>query len=144
MIEILEKQLAQWEKVLYGYCGVALTLMLIALIELPDRIVNAAQNHYVSVDGWLGLWFILEIAALTPGLILLLAHPWRLLPLARRLPVGFGYLAVAWLGMLAFDLHLVTFLPVSYHIVVFALAAVLSGLYQLLRRNPQRKEELFP
>lgn len=142
MIEILEKQLVQWKKVLLVFLGAAAALVLIALVDLPTSIV--ARDSYVTVDGWMGLWFILEIASLTPGLILLLTYPWRQLPLPLRLPVGFGFLAAAWLGMLAFDLRLATRLPIAFHFAVFGLGVLLASLYLLLRHTPQRKEEMFP
>ncbi len=142
MNEIMEKHLENWKKVLLGYVGAVVTLILIALIELPTRIVTAHETQFVSIDGWLGPWFILEIASLVPGLILLLS--WRQMPLERRLPTGIGFLAVAWLGLLAFDLHLAPDLPVTFNIVVFGSGTLLAAVYILLRRGKPRKEEIFP
>jgi len=142
MNEIMEKQLDNWKKVLLGYVGATVTLILIALIELPTQIINTHETRFVSIDGWLGPWFILEIASLVPGLILLLS--WRQMPLAQRMPTGFGFLAVAWLNLLAFNLHLATYLAKTFSIFVFVTGAMLAVLYLLLRRSQPRKEEIFP
>lgn len=143
MIETLEMQLEKWKKALLVYLGAGSTLLLVALIDLPAQMLQTGGAQFQGIDGWYGLWFILLIACLAPGVLLLAAPRWRKSQLADRTPTGFGFLGVAWLAMLGFSLHGGALLPVVFHFLVFALGVILGGAYLLLRRRP-RKEEMFP
>ncbi len=143
MTDTLEQQLEKWKKALLIYLGAGTTLLLTALIDLPAQIVQARSDPYRVVDGWYGLGFILFIACLTPGVLLLATPRWRQANLAGRTPTGFGFLGVAWLDMLSFSLRSGGLLPAAFHYFVFALGVILAVSYLLLRRRP-RKEEMFP
>lgn len=143
MTETLEQQLEKWKKTLLIYLGAGMTLLLVALIDLPAQMLQARSNHFIMVDGWYGLWFILLIACLTPGVLLLATPRWRQAQLEDRVPTGFGFLGVAWLVMLGFSMHTSTLLPTVFHFLIFALGVMLAVVYLLLRRRP-RKEEMFP
>ena len=143
MTESLEQQLEKWKKVLLVYLGAALALLITALIDLPARITMLRQDNRMVVDGWLGLWFILLIASLTPGVLLLVVPRWRKAELEGRVTTGFGFLGVAWLVMLGFSFQVNVLLPAVGHFIIFALGLFLAAFY-LLRRGKPRKEEIFP
>lgn len=144
MTETLEQQLEKWKRVLLVYLGAGSALALIALVDLPMRVLEQRANPATVIDGWYGLWFLLLLSSLTPGLLLLLAPRWRSAKLQSRLPTGFGFLGVAWLAMLGFSLRGSVLLPVAFHFIVAASGAVLAGGYLFLRRGLPRKEEMFP
>ncbi len=143
--EQLEKQLSKWKNVLLAYTGSAVTLLVIALVELPA--INVARNadNALQIDGWYGVWLVLELGCIAPGFMLLLAPSWRKLPLSLRLNPGFGFLASAWAALLAFDLRIAGLdVPPPFHFVVAGLGVVLLATYLLLKRKMGVGEELFP
>ena len=143
--EQLEKQLSKWKNVLLAFSGAAATLLVIALVELPAISVARSASRALNIDGWYGVWFVLELGCLVPGLMLLLTPSWRTLPRALRLNPGFGFLACAWVALLAFDLRTASLdLPVAFHFVVAGLGLVLLAVYLLLKRKMGVGEELFP
>lgn len=143
MTESLEQQLEKWRKVLLVYLGAALALLITALIDLPARISILQQNNGMMVDGWLGVWFILLIACLTPGILLLVIQRWRKAELEGRVTTGFSFLGVAWLVMLGFSFHVNVLLPAVGHFIIFALGLFLAVFF-LVSRGKHRKEEIFP
>ena len=84
MTETLEVQLQKWQKTLLVFLGAGATLFLTALIDFPSRMAALRQDGNMLVDGWFGLWFLLLIASLTPGILLLLAPRWRKSPRPPR------------------------------------------------------------
>ncbi len=143
--EQLEKQLAKWKNVLLAYAGSAVTLLVIALVELPAITIARHYDSALQIDGWYGVWLVLELGCLAPGFMLLLAPSWRKLPRAQRLNPGFGFLACAWTALLAFDMRIAGLdVPPAFHFVVAGLGAVLLVSYLLLKRKLGVGEELFP
>ncbi len=141
----LEKQLAKWKQVLLAYAGAAVTLLVIALVELPAINLARSYENALKIDGWYGVWLVLELGCIAPGFMLLLAPSWRKLPLSLRLNPGFGFLACAWAALLAFDLRAAVMdLPPAFHFVVAGLGAALLVSYLLLKRKMGVGEELFP
>ncbi len=144
MTETLEVQLQKWQKTLLVFFGAGAVLFLTALSDFPSRMAALRQEGYTLIDGWFGLWFILLVACLTPGILLLLAPSWRKSQLEQRVPTGFGFLGVAWLVMLGFSLRMNVLLPPLGHFLIAASGPLLAAIYLLLRRNQPRKEEMFP
>lgn len=143
--EQLEKQLAKWKQVLLAYAGAAVTLLVIALVELPAIALARSYDTALQIDGWYGVWLVLELGCIAPGFMLLLAPSWRKLPRALRLNPGFGFLACAWAALLAFDIRTTGLaLPVAFHFVVAGLGVILLVTYLLLKRKMGVGEELFP
>ncbi len=143
MTDTLEQQLEKWNKVLLIYLGAGITSLLVALVDLPVRIMSLRSNLSMAVDGWCGVCLILFIACLTPGVLLLATPRWRNAQIVGRVPTGFGFLGVAWLAMLSFSLYINVLLPMVFHFIVFALGVILALAYLLFQRRP-RKEEIFP
>ncbi len=141
----LEKQLAKWKQVLLAYAGAAVTLLVIALVELPAITIARNYDSALQIDGWYGVWLVLELGCIAPGFMLLLAPSWRALPRALRLNPGFGFLACAWAALLAFDIRIAG-LGVSryFHFAVAGLGVALLVTYLLLKRKMGVGEELFP
>ncbi|TLN23653.1 hypothetical protein FDZ74_03570 [bacterium] len=144
MTETLEQQLEKWRKVLLIFLGAGTTLFLTALIDLPIRMDTLKRDHNMVVDGWLGLWFLLLLACLTPGIMLLAMPRWRKAQLEQRRATGFGFLGVAWLALLGFSMHVNILLPAVGHFIIFALGPLMAAVFLLLRRAQPRKEEMFP
>ena len=144
MTETLEVQLQKWQKSLLVFLGAGATLFLTVLIDFPSRMAALRQDGNMLVDGWFGLWFLLLIASLTPGILLLLAPRWRKSQLEQRVPTGFGFLGVAWLVMLGFSLRMNVLLPPLGHFLIAASGPLVAAIYLLLRRAQPRKEEMFP
>src|SRR5512140_740601 len=132
----LELQLSKWQRLLLGYAGATITLLVIVLVELPA--IRLAQSHEraLIIDGWYGVWLVVELGCTTPGLMLLFAPSWRKLPLRFRLGPGCGYLACAWTALLAFDLRTLNLNPdPTLHFVVFGLGVVLAAGWLIFRRR---------
>jgi hypothetical protein len=144
--EHLEQQLEKWKRILLAYTGSAVTLLVIALVELPATIAAASDPEASFViDGWYAVWFVLVLACLTPGILLLLGPSWRVVPFAQRLGTGFGFLGSAWLALMAFDLRVAALdVPPLFHYAVAAFGLALLLAYLLLKRKSGVGEELFP
>ena len=144
MTETLEVQLQKWQKTLLVFLGAGATLFLTVLIDFPSRMAALRQDGNMLVDGWFGLWFLLLIASLTPGILLLLAPRWRKSQLEQRAATGYGFLGVAWLLMAGFSLRMNVMLPALGHFIILTWGPLLAVILLLLRRAQPRKEEMFP
>ena len=144
MIETLEVQLQKWRKILLVFLGAGATLFLMALVDFPARMATLRQDGNTLVDGWLGIWFLLLIACLTPGILLLASPRWRKSQLEQRAATGYGFLGVAWLLMAGFSLRMNVLLPAIGHFIFLTWGPLLAVILLLLRRTPQRKEKMFP
>lgn len=129
--DYLEKQLANYGRVLLVCIGAAVTLLATAIADMPNH-----PNMYFP--GWYAVWFILQLATITPAVVLLLGSELRKLPFAERLNTIFGYLAVAWIVLVAFGLKIANSGTISWP----SLWSFLSGIgimmgivYWLLRRK---------
>lgn len=144
MTETLEVQLQKWQKTLLVFLGAGATLFLTALIDFPARMATLREDGNTLIDGWLGIWFLLLIACLTPGILLLLAPRWRKSQLEQRAATGYGFLGVAWLLMAGFSLRMNVMLPALGHFIILTWGPLLAVILLLLRRAQPRKEEMFP
>jgi hypothetical protein len=145
--QFLELQLEKWKKLLFVYSGAAGMLLVTSLAELPqweENIARVRERSY-TIDPWFGIWFVLLLGCLTPGVFLLAGRSWRLLAPTRRQPVAFGFLACGWAALLAFDLRTLPLEPpVLFHGVVLGLGILLGIVYMVLQRRNGKPEELFP
>jgi hypothetical protein len=142
MIETLEVQLQKWRKILLVFLGAGATLFLMAVVDFPARMATLRQDGNTLVDGWFGIWFLLLIASLTPAILLLMPR-WRKSQLEQRAATGYGFLGVAWLLMAGFSLRMNVLLPAIGHFIFLTWGPLLAVILLLLRRTPQRKEEMF-
>ncbi len=144
MIETLEVQLEKWKKALLIFLGAGSALFLMALVDFPARMATLRQDGNPLVDGGFGIWFLLLIACLIPGILLLASPRWRKSQLEQRAATGYGFLGVAWLLMAGFSLRMNVLLPAIGHFIFLTWGPLLAVILLLLRRTPQRKEEMFP
>jgi hypothetical protein len=87
-IDSLEKQLEIFKRFLWAGCGASMALLFTSIVE--------RRNTPDFPIWYLILLGLLVLVALSAGLVLLLTHRWRLLPLGDRLNVSMGFLGVAW------------------------------------------------
>lgn len=126
-IDYLEKQLANWKQLLLVSIGAGGTLLATAIADIPNHL-----NTFFP--GWYGVWFILELATFTPAIVLLFGGALRELPIAARLNTIFGYLAVAWLILIAFGLKLSDIVTVSWLWYSLSVIGIVMGMvYWFLR-----------
>ena len=124
------------------YIVVQLTLLAIALVELPTLLYLYQQQGIISMDGWIGLWAVLEIFGLSIGLILLVSRYWRQLALKERINPIFGFFLGSWIGMVAFLFHIPTKTSVSFLTAGLGIAMLVAFL--VVRRGFGKPEEIFP
>lgn len=144
--QFLELQLEKWKKLLLVYSGAAGMLLVTSLAELPQWGKNSDRmGRILPIDLWLGIWFVLLLGCLMPGVLMLAGRSWRLLALTRRQPVAFGFLACGWAALVAFDLRTLPLEPPDlFHGVVLGLGILLGIVYLVLQRRNGKPEELFP
>lgn len=139
--DYLEKQLANYQRMLLALAGAVVTLLATAFADIPNHL-----NPYFP--GWFGVWFVLQLAAITPAVVLLLGSEMRKLPFAGRLNTVFGFVAAAWVALVAFGVELAGLISVSPPLLAIFLAGsgVAIGLvYWLLRRSHvNAPEAMFP
>jgi hypothetical protein len=142
----LESQLAKWQRLLLVYAGAAGILLVTTLAELSLYLESYRRmGRVMNVNPWFGICFVLLLACLTPGILLLVGRAWRTLPLARRLPPAFGFLGCAWAALAAFDLRLLPLaLPLFTHFFIFGLGIILAASYLIFTHRQGKSEELFP
>jgi cobalamin synthase len=125
----IEKQIALLNAIFFCLTGAAVTLILVVITEIPIFTTFVQQYKYIPVDGWFGIWFILEISSLSLGLAMLLLTRLREIPLKNRFHTMFGYFTVAWVLLLAFDLRTSVLNFSALHYVTLALVLVLFMSY---------------
>jgi hypothetical protein len=136
--ESIYKQLELWKKVLLIETGAAATLLATAFSHNP-------YGPFTIMWGWLGIWLALEIISLVAGLGLLVLKEWNEIALSDRLNPSFGFLTLAWFGLLAMGIY-----GWNTPLFLLLLLAIPIGiaLYLYYRRLQIRlentPEEIFP
>ena len=142
---MVTEKFENFKKLLIFISGAAATLFLIALAEAAARWkIIGAQPAYVNIDGWYGIWFILEIASLAAGLALLFSPRWKEVPSRLRLNPILAAFGIAWLLLLALALKLSLNLSSPFHFVVAGLGCALLVAALITYTRTHRAEELFP
>lgn len=137
--EYLQSQLELWRRWLLVSAGAAATLLATALADAPNPVPRP------FFPGWYALWLILEIGLVTPGISMLLARGWRMLPLDERRDTAFGYLLAAWVVFVALYIQAERTSSGMLGFLVLAGGLTLAVAYWRARRWPARvSEELFP
>ncbi|MGB7539383.1 MAG: hypothetical protein WBM17_12665 [Anaerolineales bacterium] len=90
-----ENNLANFKRVLLIWVGAAVTLLAVAIADIPN-------NRSPFFPGWYGVWVVLQVGAITPAVLLLFGSGFRKLPFPERLNTLFAYLAVSWIVLVAF------------------------------------------
>ena len=139
---ILQQEWRRMRQAVPIYIAVQLTLLAVALVELPTLMYLYQQEGIISMDGWIALWAILELFGISIGLILLVSRFWRQLALKERINPIFGFFLGSWIGMLAFLYHIPT--KTSFSFLTAGLGIVLLVVFLLVRRGFHKPEEIFP
>jgi hypothetical protein len=136
-ITTLEKRLEIWKHILLINLGAAFTL-LATCIDIP-------HIDMANIPGWFGIWFIILLASLFPGFILLLGKHWMQLFFGKRLNTIFGYFAIAWVNLFTIGIRMGLNLHSVYPYFLFVSAVAIAVGYWLERRNIlQSRGEIFP
>ena len=139
--DYLEKQLANYKRLLLASIGAAVTLLATAVADIPNH-----PDMYFP--GWFAVWFILQLATVTPAVVLLLGSELRKLAFAERLNTIFGYLAVAWVVLIAFGLKLASMILISLPLLAIFLSGIgvaMGIVYWLLcKSHINAPEAIFP
>ncbi|MDR3578234.1 MAG: hypothetical protein P4L50_30600 [Anaerolineaceae bacterium] len=125
----IEKQMSLLNGIFYTLAGAAITMILVVITEIPIYASFVDQFKYIPVDGWFGIWFILEVISLSLGLAMLFLTRWRAIPMKNRFHTMFGYFTIAWVLLLAFDLRTSVLNFSALHYVTLALVLVLFISY---------------
>lgn len=133
--DYLEQQLEKWKRVLLLFVGAGLTL--------AASMFGILEPTSVSL-GWIAVWIVLQLGAVSAGLLMLFSKTWRQLPLMQRLNTAFGFFGVAWLCWLAIGFGIAgeSFAMFTF---ILLLGALLALIYLLRRRaSTNSPEEIFP
>ena len=121
--------------------GASISLLATAIVDIPNQ-------HDVYIPGWYAVWFIIQLATITPPVVLTLGSVWRNLPFHLRINTIFGYFVVGWITLLAVGVKLASGSAISLLELAFFLTGigvVIGILYWLLRRGYlDSPESLFP
>jgi hypothetical protein len=138
-INLLEKRLAVWTRILFIIMGASITLFIQAVLGYQLSPILLFQ------PAWYGVWFIVELAAFLPGFVLLWGKHWMQLPLRQRLNTIFGYFAVAWFNLLLVGIGMGRTAPVSFNYFLLGSAiAITAGYWWLHRKCIGTRNEIFP
>jgi hypothetical protein len=136
----LEKRLEIWKRILFIDIGAAFTLFATGIADLPNMGPNKPY-----FPGWYGVWFVILLASLFPGFILLIGKHWMQLPLQSRLKTIFGYFSITWVMFFSIWVRAGrnTSTEFIYFLVGTALAIAL-GYWWLRRRSLKSRGDIFP
>jgi|WetSurMetagenome_2_1015567.scaffolds.fasta_scaffold729719_1 hypothetical protein len=137
-LNLLEKNLEIWKKILFIGIGATSTLLATGIAELPNR----SQPYF---PGWYAVWFIIFLASIIPGFVLLWGKHWLTIPLEKRLNIIFGFFGLTWVTFLSIGTTIIWGGAHEFVYFLLCLAVIIAVPYILLRRRTQKKaEEIFP
>lgn len=158
----VEKRLPRWEKWWLACAGATLTLLAETFVHsierkhimkaflllnphggVPDQPSLALLAAMEPTWRWL-LWFVVEIAALFPGIALAWHSSWRQILLQKRLNLMFGYFLCAWLALFALIVPDPDNVSGFFYILLVVAALALALPYSWLRYKEKKAETLFP
>ncbi len=137
-----EFEIKKWGSFLRYYWTIQLTILTLAIVQVPTRLETVNVLGYQTVDGWAGLWFVLEILGISFGLILTLSPFWRALPFSNRRDLIFGYWGGAWIGLVS--LMLTYAFQTRFAFLIAGLGLAGAVIFYWLRRRSSLSGELFP
>jgi len=132
------------KKVLLIGWGAVGALLIIALVQAPQVWFDEHPAEPISIGGWYAVWIVLFIASLTQGFIVLFARHTQMMERQERIRLGFSFLLIFWVNLLALTLQLGVTGGAFYVLATIALGLVIGGAYLLARRKTEKSETLFP
>jgi hypothetical protein len=137
-INKLEQRLEIWKRILFIITGASLSLFVQAVLTF---LLSQSLLYDAS---WYGAWFIVQLASLLPGFVLLWGKHWVQIPLHERLNTIFGYFAIAWFTLLPVGVRIERYSSKSFNFVLLGSAIAIAISYWSLRRKNIDPQEIFP
>ena len=145
--DTLNKRLEQIKLLLAAFASATLVLILIALGDMQINNQRYMLDEIQALDAWFGIWFVLQIGAPAPGVLLLVSRAWREVEQGQRIRLAFGFFLLFWLLLLGFYLRHMEPLGIAggtLVAVLVILGVILLGSYLFARRAQPKSEEMFP
>jgi len=137
-INSLNKRFEIWKHILFINIGASAVLLAI-------RVLDAPNFPKMDFPGWYGVWFVVQMASLLPGFVLLWGKHWMQIPLPERLNTIFGYFVVAWITLSPFGLTIGPDFPGLFNSLFLGCAvAIAVGYWRLRRKSFGTQNEMFP
>lgn len=137
-INIVEKRLELWKRILFINLGASLTLFV-------QWVLKYMESQSLTFDVyWYATWFIVLLASFFPGFVLLWGKHWVQLPLLERLNTIFGYFALLWFTLLPVGIRIGRYESKTFNFVLLGCAIAIAASYWSLRRKSTGTQEMFP
>ena len=138
-IHSLKKRFEIWKHIFFINLGASIVLFLQALLGYLE-----SQNLNFEAS-WYAVWFLVQLASLLPGFVLLFGKHWMRIPLRERLNTIFGYFVVAWFTLLPVGIRIDRYSEKSFNYFLFGGAvAIAFGYWWLHRKSIEVQNEMFP
>ena len=138
--EQLEKQFQIWNRFMYLALGSSITLVFISFGFLLNASRWSGFENYAG-----GVWEFIQLLVTPPGLYLLLARRWKVLPLSNRLNTIFGYFLAGWINLLSLGLITANSAPSEFNFLIGVTAIlIVIGYILALKRTSSPRDEMFP
>ncbi|MDD5369330.1 MAG: hypothetical protein PHQ40_09605 [Anaerolineaceae bacterium] len=143
--EHLHKERKAFIRALPIYLAVQGTTLLMTFLDFPVYMEAYQLNHYLTLSGWAGAWFVLEMLGLGAGILLLLGKTWRsIFDGNDRIKLLMGYFLGVVAGMLTLGIRLMPIMPAEYFWMVGGLLLILGCTYFIWKKRLHSAEEIFP
>lgn len=137
-INSLEKRLEIWKRILLIEIGAAFTLLATGIADIPN-------NSSPYFPDWHDVWFVILMASLFPGFILLLGKHWKQIPIQERLNTIFGFFAITWVNFFAVGIRSGPATSSEFNYFLLVSAVAIAGGYGWLRRKIlSSRGDIFP
>jgi len=136
-IKSMEKRLEIWKRILLIDIGAAFTLLATGIADLP----NISEPYF---PGWYGVWFILLLASLFPGFILLLGKHWMQISLQDRLNTMFGFFALTWVNFFSGGIMGRGISSEYIYFLLVSAVAIAWGYWGSRRKILRSRSDIFP
>ncbi len=143
--ETLPKEAQYLARALPLYMTAQGTMLLFTALDVPIYTELYRANHFFTVSGWVGAWFVLVIFGLANAVFLLAHKSWRILFDERaRAKLSLSYFLGSLTGLLTLGVRFIPIIAPQYFLWVGVFALLSIGAYLVWKKRVQRMEELFP
>ncbi len=143
--ETLRKEGQYLTKALPMYLAVQVAILLFTALDTPLYLDLYRVNHFFTVSGWIGAWFVLVIFGLANAVFLLARRSWRVLFEENvRVKLALGYFIGGITGLLTLGVRVIPIIAPQYFLQVGVLAVLPIGAYLIWNRHGHKSDELFP
>ncbi len=123
ILEQMEIHLEKWKRFVWICFGASTAQILAAAADLIFNPRRAGMEQYSS---WLLVWILIQIAAVTPAILLTASREWRKVPMSIRFKIIFGSLSASWIALCSFGLRLRLLIDTPFEDILLPL--VILGL----------------